>query len=66
MCQPSYHFSIKFNGLYSIHYVIQTSKGCTFSGGEAVPIMVYNPSDDSNKFYEVSDQTLMWQGTMQS
>ena len=30
--------------------------------GEAVPVLVYNPSDNSSEFYEISNRTLMWQG----
>ena len=33
-----------------------------YVGGEAISVLVYNPSESTNKFYKISGQSLIWQG----
>ena len=51
----------------SYHYImcllIIVLKGDHYiADGVAMPVLVYNPSNNSNQFYNVFNQTLMWQG----
>ena len=32
------------------------------AGGKEVPVLVYNPSDNSSKFHYIENQSLKWQG----